>query len=204
MAATADSVISCPHCLRQYAVDASLDGRTGQCNACKSHFVVSMATLSPPADDPVVFDREIGPHISFLREGCAELGRNVCDLILLAGDYVLVNKIRAIIKTIPRNPEELVDKQWREGECNQTLASAFRASITPESKERVEALLDYFLAYLPNRPRFARDMLDSAFLGVLDSVNWDEIARNLIPGLDETPPWFRPGPIERWAARRRW
>ena len=29
MAATTESVISCPHCLRQYAVHPSLDGKLG-------------------------------------------------------------------------------------------------------------------------------------------------------------------------------
>ena len=165
---------------------------------------MSVATLVPPTDDPVVFDQELEPYTSYLREACAELGRNVCDLILRAGDLVQVDRIRAIIKSIPRDPEEILDKRWRDGECNQTLSLAFRASSSPESRESMKALADYFLFYLPDRSRFARDMLDSAFLGVLDSVNWDEIARNLIPLLDETPPWYRRGPIERWAARRGW
>jgi hypothetical protein len=41
-----EAVISCPRCLRQYAVDPSLGGRIGQCEACKSTFSISLVEVA--------------------------------------------------------------------------------------------------------------------------------------------------------------
>src|SRR5262249_14624856 len=53
--AAGKAVISCPQCLRQYAVEPSLAGKLGQCGKCQARFAISIGTPGA-GGEAVVFD----------------------------------------------------------------------------------------------------------------------------------------------------
>lgn len=181
-------VISCPHCLRQYAADPSIGGKLAQCGTCKSHFTVTTAVLSSQGD-AIVLENEILPQLSFFKEGCEEFICQSRDLLQLAGRPVTMLNVALIAETIPYSFDQLGSKQWREGYCSRMLETAHNR--WQREKDPRPDSFRYFLEYLPARNFFALDMLQAA-MSSITRIEW-------------TPdPPRKPGPLERWAANRGW
>lgn len=179
-------VVSCPYCLRQYAVDPSISGKLGQCGRCRSCFTVVISTLSPEAE-ATVFENELQPHLNFFKEGCHEFIVQSRDLLTLAGKAVTIARVVMIAESIPLSLEALQCKTWREGYCSEMLERAHN-QWQKEKGPRPD-VFQYFLEYLPTRDIYALDMLQAAMSSLI--------------GIDWTPdPPRKPGRLERWAAQR--
>lgn len=141
-------------------------------------------------------------YFEFFQDGCAAMARNSRLLLHLAGETITAAAILEIVGTAPRRMKYLGSPAWKLSRCSVVPRKAFDRCKGTHLENLMGQVMRYFVNYLPRRPRKSREMLDSAFLGILGAVDWDEIAKNFIPLLDEMPPWYRRGPIERWAARR--
>jgi hypothetical protein len=191
---SARTVVSCPRCLRQYAVDSEMDGKLGQCRQCKSTFYISTTRLSTGEPEFSLTD-EVTPHWEFFREGCAEMARNASDLLTLAGEPVTREAICEIVESVPFTRDELMDAHWRRGRCSKTLEKAFIPQGTPDD-ERFGKILGYFTWRIPNSSTDALRMLTAAFEGVL-SVEIDQPEPVPVP----QPPVRKRGSLANWAER---
>ncbi|MHC5538725.1 hypothetical protein ACYOEI_10925 [Singulisphaera rosea] len=192
------AVISCPHCLRQYEADPSLEGRLGQCGSCLAQFAISVPTLKTDGADPVVFRRSIGPSYAFFREGCETLARNVSSILIQAGLPVTPGTVMSFIRSMPRDRDDLSLEEWRHGFCNQALKEGYVRCDGEESRSRFRVLVEYFCDRIPNMPKRTLDMLTDAFVGILSGIHWEDgaVASNPVAGREEPE---SPGLFRRWA-----
>ncbi len=109
---------------------------------------------------------------AFLREGCATMGRNVCEILRLAEVPVTQGSIVDFVNNLAFHPKDLGEKEWRDACCNVCLARAFSRSGGDDS-EQMRRLCDYFLTYFPNLPSTAQHMLVEAFNGILGGIKLD-------------------------------
>jgi hypothetical protein len=189
---SAQAVISCPGCLRQYAGGPLINGRMGHCSACKEYFTVAVVEGVPGGADAVVFDERLVPRYNFLADGCSVMTRNVCELLRLAKQPISIEAVREIVRTIPRLGSG--NEDWRGKRCIETLDRAHYLTIYTQNWDRFRELVEYFLHYIPTRRLDNADMLKGAFAGVLGELEFDT---------PEMTPTKR-GRLERWAARRGW
>jgi hypothetical protein len=93
----------------------------------------------------------------------------VTDLERLAGEEMALESLIVIIKDAFRCNYADRKEQWLASRLNKTLEQAFyRTRETPEHKRVIE-LMEYFGHYLRTRNQDARDMLEGAVLGVLET-----------------------------------
>lgn len=163
---SAEAIISCQKCGRQYAVDPSLAGRLASCYACKSTFFICLAQTG--LGEPVVsLTKPLEPHWVFFREGCGELVSKSAELLRLAGEPVTARSITRVVKTMPRSGRELTSGIWLEGYCFRTLEAAWkRSSYAPEGTQARE-IMEYFMHDVPDLSDNTIAMLEGAVTGVL-------------------------------------
>jgi hypothetical protein len=106
-------------------------------------------------------------HYGLLRDGCELMGRNVADLLKLAGEPVTAAGVKAIIRSLPTSREQLKDEEWRRSPCSRTMELAFERSRGTGERIRYLHLYEYFLHYLPDRSCTGLHPVSAAFLGVL-------------------------------------
>lgn len=191
-----EAVTSCPLCLRQYEVDDSTAGKVGRCYGCRSQFVIIMTKLTPPVNDPVDLHIPVEPHTSFLKNGCITLTKNACLLLSMAGEPVTDSGVMMIIKSVPRDPDQLLNEGWQRGYYYMAMKEAYCRFRNPSPESEYREGHEYFSTYIPSRSHHALDMLTNATLGVLGGIDWDRIE-----GIKQ-PAERRRGPLERWAERR--
>lgn len=108
----------------------------------------------------------------------------MCRLLLKSGGALeSMANIMRIVSSIARYPGELKDETWREGYCSRLLEIA-------HNRKPDDICIVYFLEIVPRLSPEVLSMMQAACPLVLKS----EIER----------PVAKPGPLERWAARRGW
>ncbi len=165
----AETIISCPRCLRQYSVDPEQNGKLAQCHACKATFFVSITTLAT-GESAFVLVHPIHPCINFMRASCVEFLSNICDLVRLSGRRVSVRDLIRLIKDAFACTSDFHSALWANCLLNQHLKEAFCNASETVVKDRVLDLMGYFVGFLPGRQSEVRDMLEGAVLGVLYSL----------------------------------
>jgi hypothetical protein len=187
------AVITCPNCLRQYFTAPALHGTVGLCGVCREYFIISIAESAARTDGATVFDDPVVPRYNFLADGCAMMARNVCEMLRLAKQPVTIDAVKEFVRTIPRFGSG--NEDWRGRRCIETLDLAHRLTVDTPNWCRFHELVEYFLHYIPTCRLDSADMLKGAFAGVLGEIELDT-------PMVEAP--RKPGPLERWVARRGW
>lgn len=187
------AVVSCPRCIRQFEVDASIDRIVGQCGVCKAYFVIVIPKLTGPVEDALVLEKEMEPRYFYFQEACENLARNASDLMTLVSRHVAVEDVMAIAKSLPKSRDDLTNEEWRRGTLSRALGVAHDRALTEQEMRRHSQLCEYFLDCLPRRAPHAVDMLQAAFAGVLGGIDWTEAGQERIVVLN-TPPKTK----DRW------
>lgn len=147
-------------------------------------------------------------YFDFFQDACAALARNACLLLRLAGEPVTPENALEIIHSAPRTHAWLDTEFWQRSYCNALLERACTRQNSARGLDTWLALHDYFKLYLTRIRPAARRMLDAAFIGVLEEIPWEAPKPGKKPARQPPPlpqpAERRPGPIERWAARRGW
>jgi hypothetical protein len=171
-----DGVVSCPSCLRQYRVKKSLARKTGQCAACKTHFVINLPEPHEEGEPAIIFDDEIAPHWIFFRAGCAELARYIRFVLNLAGKPVTRESVLGIARSLPFINAQLSLESWLQGEFHRTMVEIDSQKLEVETRERFHRAVSYFLEPITRDKPESRLMLISAFEGVLEGLEFDHAA----------------------------
>jgi hypothetical protein len=161
-------VISCPNCLRQYAVEPSLT--LAQCGACKSHFQVAVAEMALPCEAVTLSD-PITPHYNFLYEATAQAARNVKTVFNLADEPFIAESAARFIQSL-HYALDLQNPNWREEYSNRIVLRASENARTDIDRARLHEATTFYFAHMHTRHSDAQDMLIAAFAGVL-SVEYE-------------------------------
>lgn len=104
---------------------------------------------------------------AFFMEGVATLVTNTLEVLHLSGERWDMSVFMQFIDSAPQNRIDLGEPDWQKRMCNQRLKAAFERT---NGSKRCQELMDYFLAYLPNRSYAANDMLHDAVVGVITGL----------------------------------
>jgi hypothetical protein len=194
-----DAIICCPACLRSYPVHASMSGKLALCANCDAYFVINVTELKLDGETAIVLREPISLRVSFIQEGCAEMARNISDLLKLAGEPVTREAVLMIAKSVPCYLLDVHENWWRRGLCNKTMEKAFHRSQGTAMEARLNEIVDYLVGDIPRRHLVTVATLIGAFAGVL-SVGFDQPK----PESVSEPPVKKRGRLERWAERMGW
>ena len=189
------AVIACPHCIRAYRIESELNGKLVRCEACGCHFGVNIVVPALPGE-ALPLESPLQVHYNFLREAAEAMARNVESICRLAGEPFTAESLVKFVRSLPLARDEIKEGGWRGGYADVVMREAHRRS-TYDDRASLTRLLDYFIGRVPDRSTGANEQLVAAFAGVL-SVGFDR------PTGTEVALYRRPGPLERWAARRGW
>ncbi len=93
--------------------------------------------------------------------------KNARDAITIAGFPFNSHTICAFVKTVPRQPTDLLHTEWEDGFCCRTLrAAAERNAESPDYRRVVE----YWLAQFVARPRESQTVLIYCALGFFAEI----------------------------------
>jgi hypothetical protein len=123
----------------------------------------------------------------FFRDACTAMGRNTCEMLRLAGQEVTIPAVQRFITSIPSSWRHLESGIWRGMSFHQTVQLAReRCKDTPDAPRCLE-LLDYFFIQVPELDAAARQMLEQAFIGVLEGIEPKAVALDTARNVSEQP-----------------
>jgi hypothetical protein len=126
-------------------------------------------------------------YFSFFRDACAELARNLKEVLELAGEPVTFRAMVMFAVSIPRNRQAVGKYDHMHSFCGKTMRRAEDRLVTDDQRARYGKLVDYFHFYLPGRDTEGLDMLVAALSGVLLEVEPKGLA---VPERGRAARWF--------------
>ena len=110
----------------------------------------------------------------FWQEGCSRMSGMVCELLRMAGKPVTLATVLRVVKSLPRQPTDLVSEEWRQmAYCYKCLEIAQSKAVSEIEAKRFEFLSTYFLLYFPQRTRLAQETMIDSFVGILGALKLD-------------------------------